>query len=196
MSQEIEIEKKNLLTKEEFEKLVAVFQLQEQDFVKQTNHYFETDQFVLRSKHSALRIREKNGQVTLTLKQPHPDGLLETHQHITIDECKNIMENGFLPDGEVKKELTKLLVPAVKLQFIGSLSTSRAEFPYKTGLVALDKSTYLGVSDYEIELEGRSKEEVNLLFQTILTENHIKERSTKNKIVRFFERKNELNMKK
>ncbi|MCY7706811.1 CYTH domain-containing protein, partial [Bacillus safensis] len=39
-------------------------------------------QFDIKSQLAALRMREKNGQWVLTLKEPHEIGLLETHQTI------------------------------------------------------------------------------------------------------------------
>ncbi|MBC3697800.1 CYTH domain-containing protein, partial [Bacillus pumilus] len=82
MAQEIEIELKQLLMKEEFEQLKQHFQLKDSDFHTQTNYYFDTPQFDIKSQFAALRMREKNGQWVLTLKEPHEIGLLETHQTI------------------------------------------------------------------------------------------------------------------
>ena len=55
------------------------------------NHYFETPDFSLKAG-SALRIRHKGETYTLTLKQPAEIGLLETHQVVTEDEAKMMME--------------------------------------------------------------------------------------------------------
>lgn len=59
MAQEIEIEFKNLLTKNEFEKLTQAYQLDNEDFVLQENHYFDTKSFALKHKGAALRIRKR-----------------------------------------------------------------------------------------------------------------------------------------
>lgn len=59
MAQEIEIELKQLLMKEEFEQLKQHFQLKDSDFHTQTNHYFDTPQFDIKSQFAALRMREK-----------------------------------------------------------------------------------------------------------------------------------------
>ncbi|WP_368895813.1 CYTH domain-containing protein, partial [Priestia megaterium] len=45
MKQEIEIEFKNIVTKEEFDRLRSHFQLTEDQFVSQENHYFDTPAF-------------------------------------------------------------------------------------------------------------------------------------------------------
>lgn len=59
MVQELEIEFKNLLTKEEFHRLADFFQLTEKDFAEQENYYFDTKYFALKKHGAALRIRKK-----------------------------------------------------------------------------------------------------------------------------------------
>lgn len=105
MSQEIEIEFKNMLTKQEFKNIASALQLTEKDFTDQKNHYFDTDSFALKQKHAALRIRRKNGKYVLTLKEPADVGLLETHQQLS--EVSDLA--GFsVPEGPVKDQLHKL----------------------------------------------------------------------------------------
>ena len=70
MSQNIEIEFKNMLTSEEFLQLKLHFNIDQNKFKKQVNHYFDTPSFSLKSLNSALRIREKGTQFEMTLKQP------------------------------------------------------------------------------------------------------------------------------
>ena len=48
MSQNIEIEFKNMLTKEEFIQKKSDFQVKSSDFVKQENDYFDTLDFALK----------------------------------------------------------------------------------------------------------------------------------------------------
>ena len=80
MDQHIEIEYKNLLTKQDFERLVQFFKIESNQFFTQQNHYFDTTDFRLKKSGSALRIREKNETYELTLKQPAAEGKLETNQ--------------------------------------------------------------------------------------------------------------------
>ncbi|MFP3488877.1 CYTH domain-containing protein, partial [Staphylococcus sp. SIMBA_130] len=63
----------------------------------QINHYFETKEFSLKELGCAIRIREKDGKYTLTLKEPHPDGLLETHDLLTKQEALNWMNGTIIP---------------------------------------------------------------------------------------------------
>ena len=65
------------------------------------NHYFETPDFSLKEAGSALRIRHKGETYTLTLKQPAEIGLLETHQVVTEDEAKMMMETNTIIQGAV-----------------------------------------------------------------------------------------------
>ncbi|HET7658355.1 MAG TPA: CYTH domain-containing protein, partial [Bacillales bacterium] len=147
MSREIEIEFKNLLTKQEFGQLFHYFGLENKTFTLQHNHYFDTRDFMLKEQNCALRIREKNGHYTLTMKQPQPVGLLEIHQKLTKQEYERIKTQCLFPDGEVTKELLEMNVPPATLVHFGTLSTKRVETGYQEGLLVLDHSFYLGTED-------------------------------------------------
>ncbi|MFD2705051.1 CYTH domain-containing protein [Salibacterium lacus] len=194
MSRETEIEKKNLLTKEEFKRLCRRFNVNEDQFTRQANTYFDTEQGAVRTEGAALRIREKNKDMVLTLKQPAEEGLLETNQTLSPDETEAVMAGRLFPEGEVKQALTESLhIDPEHIEQLGTLETMRTEFPFKTGILFLDHSTYLDVEDFEIEIEGPSEKEVEILLYDLLKEQNIPERRTPNKIKRFFQRKQELN---
>ncbi|MED4592680.1 CYTH domain-containing protein [Bacillus safensis] len=186
MAQEIEIELKQLLMKEEFEQLKQHFQLKDADFHTQTNYYFDTPQFDIKSQLAALRMREKNGQWVLTLKEPHEIGLLETHQKIAPPSQ---LEDFKLPDGEVADRLDHLNIQKDQIVYFGSLETSRAEKMIQEGLIVLDHSRYLTVEDYELEFEVSDLEIGQADFSALLRKFHIPVRNTKNKVVRFYEEK-------
>lgn len=188
MSQEIEIEFKNLLTAQEFERLCSQFGLQNSDFTLQHNHYFDTADFMMKKKGCALRIREKNGRTILTLKQPHPAGLLETHQPLTEGEAAAAKASSEFPDGEVTQILETMDVFTSSLHYLGKLSTKRAETDYKSGLLVLDHSFYLGKEDFELEYESREKVSGEKIFDELLVLSNIPKRETENKIRRFFNR--------
>ncbi|MFK3937268.1 CYTH domain-containing protein [Alkalihalobacillus sp. NPDC078783] len=190
MAQELEFETKTLVLSDEFKALHTFFQTTNQQATTQHNHYFETLDFGLKDAGSALRIREKNGKSTLTLKQPaHSGGLLETHQSVTEDEQKVAIHKNKLPDGEVLERVHSLQVQSNDLQFIGTLTTERLEFPYDGGTVCLDKSSYLGVIDYELEFEGTSMEHAEQILTSILKQTNIQRKNTPNKVARFFAQK-------
>ena len=186
MAQELEIEAKNLLTEAEFNKLLIAFSIQKEQFIVQNNHYFETDALSLKQHNAALRIREKHGRFTLTLKHSRKDGVLETHQSLTKEEALGMINGQLLLDGEVKDELVALNVNMNALQFLGTLQTKRAELPYKKGLLVFDKSFYFNCIDYELEYEGTSIDTVAANFHELLTTHHIPQRKIQPKVARFF----------
>ncbi|MFC7394116.1 CYTH domain-containing protein [Scopulibacillus cellulosilyticus] len=188
MNQEIEIEFKNILTKTEFEQLRDHFQL-DNVFLRQVNHYFDTQKFDLKSKGAALRIREKNKKQVLTLKQPHQEGLLETHQYLSHSEANNMIETGQLPKGDIQNILTHSGIKETKLQYLGSLTTDRAQISFKNGELVLDHSYYFDKDDYELEYEATDAKSGKEIFNQLLSQFHIPSRETKNKIRRFFETK-------
>jgi uncharacterized protein YjbK len=189
MSEHIEIEFKNLLTEEEFERLKAFFSFAGKDFKKQVNHYFDTNQFTLKEQGCALRIREKTGHFEITLKQPAPVGLLETNQEVSPHDAQNMLAGGELPEGPVRTALSNLVEQRNPVAYFGSLTTERAEKEYCGGLVVLDHSAYLGIHDYELEYEVEDEESGRESFHTLLSDLNIPVRKTDNKIMRFYRQK-------
>ncbi|WP_428911393.1 CYTH domain-containing protein [Niallia sp. Krafla_26] len=189
MSQSIEIEFKNLLHVEEFNKIMNHFQFSQDHFVQQINHYFDTVNFDLKKHGCALRIREKNNSYEMTLKEPHSDGLLETNQLLTATEAQDFLNGGPIKEGDVRSQISALGIDWTKLIYFGTLTTDRAEFPYQNGLLVLDKSSYLNTEDYEIEYEVINREQGEPIFLNLLSALNIPVRQTKNKIQRFYEEK-------
>jgi uncharacterized protein YjbK len=189
LSQHIEIEFKNMLTKDEYFHLITEFSIDETMIGTQINHYFDTETFQLKELGSALRIREKNGQFELTLKQPAKVGLLETNQEITKEIALATLQGASLPSGSVKDQLLKSGFPIEQLQYFGSLTTNRCELQYKGGLLVLDHSLYLLKEDYELEYEVHDVTEGELAFKQLLKSFRIPIRATENKIKRFYNQK-------
>lgn len=188
-NQNIEIEFKNMLTKEEYESLLTHFQIKEEDLFEQENHYFDTSDFALKAKHSALRIRQKNGEYELTLKQPHPDGLLETNKVLSKEASNAIFSTGKINDEQISNLLEKMNIDPASILYFGSLRTVRAEKSIGNGLLVLDHSFYLKKEDYELEYEVSNREEGKIYFTELLSTLKIPVRKTKNKVRRFYEEK-------
>lgn len=186
MTQELEIEFKNILTKEEYMALRKKYNLLHQSPVSQINHYFETNTLSLKKKGCALRIREKNQQYKLTLKQPYQDGLLETHDSLTEEEMTNWLKGKIIRKPNVAAQLEELDISLLDLTYWGKLTTNRIEHQLTNGLLVLDHSIYQNQEDYELELEVQSYHSGQQVFYSILSENHIPKRETPNKIQRFF----------
>lgn len=182
--QEIEIELKNLLSESEFCLLLSKLPFSAAQ--SQTNHYFETADFKLKQQGSALRIREKKGNYHLTLKEPHGDGLLETHDPLSEKEAKDWIAGFGTWKEHTGKQLMRLGVTIGQLNYYGSLTTERRQFEKGDMLYVLDKSHYHGMTDYELEIEAPNKSAGERAMQQILTEYNITVKETPNKIQRFF----------
>ncbi|MDZ5470363.1 CYTH domain-containing protein [Bacillus sp. 31A1R] len=189
MSQQIEIEFKNLLTKEEFNRLKAYFHIEDSMFRKQVNHYFDTPTFILKDNKCALRIREKNDTFEMTLKEPLNEGILETNQVISKEEAEAMISNGTLVDGPIKSQLMKIDLDFSGLTYFGTLTTERVEFEYKDGLLVLDYSYYLNQHDYELEYEVNQYDLGQEIYVKLLQDQNIPIRKTLNKVRRFYEAK-------
>ncbi|MFQ3543903.1 CYTH domain-containing protein [Halobacillus rhizosphaerae] len=189
MSQEIEIEFKNLLTEEEFTRLSNRLSFDTVELIEQTNYYFETKNLQLRAQGSALRIRKKDNQWTLTLKQPHSEGLLETHASLTAEEANLWIQNKPVDKPDIVQQLKGLGVKSKDLIYLGSLTTRRKEMEYQGTTVVLDHSLYYGREDYELEIEAASVQQGQQVIKQLLEELNIPKRETDNKIKRFYQAK-------
>ncbi|MBG9545697.1 CYTH domain-containing protein [Cytobacillus firmus] len=185
----IEIEFKNMITTDEFTALMNFLNLRSEDFSEQENHYFDTPDFLLKEKGSALRIRQKYGSFELTLKQPHPEGLLETNEDLSESEAAEMIQTGNIPREQIKKSLEELGIKTDNLRYFGTLTTKRAEKEYNKGLAVLDHSRYLNKEDFEIEFEVDDRKEGQMVFLNLLQQLNIPVRKTENKIKRFYNEK-------
>ena len=95
----------------------------------------------------------------------------------------------YSPKGIVQEPIEQLKIAFNKIVYFGSLTTKRAEFPYKEGLLVLDHSFYLNKEDYEIEYEVEDFQSGQLVFQGLLKQYEIPIRKTQNKIARFYQQK-------
>ncbi|WP_236629921.1 CYTH domain-containing protein [Exiguobacterium sp. KRL4] len=187
MRQEMEIEFKNLLVETEYHQLMERYSTSGSS-VWQANDYFDTPTFELRSHGAALRIREKKSGLVLTLKEPKDDGLLETHVTLSETEAEDLFQYGLIHSSAMKQQLEKFNL-TTSLEHLGRLETERFEKQLDTGLLVLDKSRYLGVTDYELEFEVTDYTAGKQAFHELLESNGIPTRETKNKIVRFMDLK-------
>jgi uncharacterized protein YjbK len=188
LSQNIEIEFKNLLTKSEYNMLLREFQINEEKIIVQENHYFDTKDFALKKKETALRIRQKKNQFEMTLKQPAPVGILETNQILTEEDALNAIQSGILPSGRIEDLLTAIKIPISQLIYFGLLKTYRAELNYMNGMLVLDHSLYLNQEDFELEFEVMNYQQGQKDFKEFLEQYEIPERRTDNKIRRFYKK--------
>ncbi len=133
----IEYEKKIKLTEDEYRCLMQYIG-HRLPTVKQTNHYFDTDDFSMNEKGITCRIREKNGVMKATYKD-HRQGQDFCSEEISCCVPNGLADNDFIDMG---------------LQYQGCLETYRTVIlkkPFCT--MVLDRNEYLGVTDYELEAE-------------------------------------------
>ena len=185
MNQEIEIEYKVLLSKEKFAELLKSLNFPNEPFT-QTNYYFETPDFTLKNNHSALRIRKKDSSYIVTLKEPHPQGILETHDTISEEKFQDAISNNNLIAPNCIKQLNKKNIYIDNIKYIGFLTTERYEFTENGLIYVLDKSFYNQIIDYELEIEAPSEGIGLNKFNELISFFNIKEVPPITKIERFF----------
>lgn len=176
MKTSIEIEFKTLMTNEEYQKIIDLFDLRENIF-HQENYYFDSDDFYIRKNKMELRIRHRKNVWKITLKRPHENCMYEDSIIINEDEAKTYIENGF----DLKAFGIDLFV-TLKTSNV----TERAVTPYKEGNLFLDKSSYANITDYEIEYEADDVNYGIKVFKEFLTENNIEYKPSYHKVDRAY----------
>jgi uncharacterized protein YjbK len=181
LHKEHEIEFKNLLTKEEFEHLLAQFHLDQTHFHSQTNFYYDTPDNYFKNNKMGFRLRVLNTHNELTLKAPVQKHVMEeTTLSISNTERDNIIQHNQFP-----------VVPFLEtikdkdlLACLGSIQTNRAHIPYQNGILFFDHSIYSQVEDFEIEYESQDIENGEKIFLQLLETYQIPIRNTDKKIAR------------
>lgn len=186
MSQQVETEFKNLLTKEEYEMLLIDFNLDDTEPVQQTNVYYDSQDWHLRELGMGLRIRLYDTFAEQTLKSPlREHEMLETTDLLTHKEGQTFVDTGQLKhDGFIAKKLFEHGINVAELKQVGQLSTVRYEIPAQMGTYFLDASYYQDQNDYELEYETQDLENGLREFEQFLTSKNINRRETVQKIAR------------
>ncbi|MDL2212289.1 CYTH domain-containing protein [Erysipelotrichaceae bacterium OttesenSCG-928-M19] len=180
MTNNIEIEYKQLLTKQEYEIIEHDLVIKDSQIIEQENFYFETPLFSLKKQGQAIRIRVLNNEFELCRKTQRENDILE--ENIFID--KQIFLAICQQPNLINDYFDNV---ATDLRLLGSMKTKRIEYHYQNGLICLDKSVYLGQTDYEIEYEAADYSSEGS-FKDFLNNYGIEyQRSLKSKIARFSE---------
>lgn len=178
----IEYEKKFLLTREEYLKLISSL-CGNTTPVIQINHYYDTDNFELNDKGITCRIREKNNKFTATVKTHLPDKSLEQSKIVTDENDTSLFTE-------------------YNVEYQGKLITHRTKLFCGNGYeIVIDRNEYLLTEDYELEAEYFNGNEdiltppLKLIANTLnidLNDFYARSTKSKNKSQRFFDRKKEL----
>ena len=146
----LEYEKKFMLTENEY---FAIMELmcRREPWTVQTNHYFDTDDYRMNEQKITCRIREKNGIYKTVIKN---HGTKQTDCSIEVELAQ-------------VSEFDPQIFKALGLRYQGNLVTERIVV-YKDSRckMVLDRNTYLGNTDFELEIEYREGEEQHA--QTVL----------------------------
>jgi uncharacterized protein YjbK len=182
---ELEIEFKNLLNENEYSTLYDTFfkRVPGQSLV---NYYIDTPDLELRRNTLLLRVRKDDGKQVMTLKAPTEKGVLEFHAEVDYDlDSRKDVAQAEVPD-VIADELEKRHIGIADLKIYGSLETERHETEYEGGLLVLDKSSYLGSTDFEIEYEVSDYDEGETIFNRLMADHDISRRGEVTKSERFY----------
>ncbi|MDY6392794.1 MAG: CYTH domain-containing protein [Bacilli bacterium] len=171
MSNAIEIEAKVLVNADDYRKLVKLFP--DASRYMQTNYYIDSKDRMLAKSGIALRIREKNGQYEMTLKTPLSQGLLEKNVPLSMNEFCAFRDFGEFPKCDLLRFLTMLDFDVTDLKILTSLATERIDVEYEGGLLSIDRNSYSGKVDYEIEFEYNNMEDAEAILGDFLKKNDV-----------------------
>ncbi len=182
MKNHLEIEYKTLLTKSEYNRLLAEFS--DVSPILQTNHYIDTPNLDMKNHRFSLRIRTFENIAELTLKIPQDIGNQEYNQVLDIQTARQLLDDFQLPAGHIFNMISATDVPLEKLAIWGSLTTKRYEKETSIGLMALDENQYAGQTDYELEVEVSNAHEGKILFDAYLKKKAIQFKYASSKVAR------------
>ena len=185
MSINLEIESKVMITREDYKKLLKEFS--HEKTYTQTNFYILPINKENYSKEFGIRIRKKNHNFELTIKQNLKIAKKEINQKISRKSHKFFVKTGIFPDGEVKDFIIKNCSYNIEdLRILGKMITTRTDINFEGSLISIDKSKYNGKIDYEIECEDKSINSAETKLKKFLSSRNIKyEKSKYSKLARF-----------
>ena len=153
MSNNIEIEAKVILSRQDYKKVFDTLKTKITDTHTQTNFYIDSQDRVLKKNDIALRIREYNRTYVLTCKTPLSEGLLEKNQELSEKVALEMINLNRFPSGGIQDFLELLDIDVSNLEVLASLTTRRNELSIDSSKISLDENTYGNKVDYEIEVE-------------------------------------------
>ncbi|MDO5559716.1 MAG: CYTH domain-containing protein [Oscillospiraceae bacterium] len=114
----------------------------------QINYYYDTDDQYLMSNHTTLRIRQIENKLTLQMKESMPAFKDFSSSRETCRDIKCLMPEITLKEGRYAW---------IPFALQGSLTTKRISISPEKGLsIDFDMNCYLGICDFEIEMEFKT----------------------------------------
>ncbi|WP_159882675.1 CYTH domain-containing protein [Paenibacillus puerhi] len=184
----LEREIKRLLTKEDYARLLShpellPFPVRHQ---LQINYYYETDDQGLHEHGITVRVRQKEAALTLEVKYP-ARGAGESAGYRIKQELSRPVDA--LPlRFELEREFPELGIRG-EAHLTLPLITERSSFRISGGTrVELDRSSYLGITDYELEIEFEEgeAEEAFRMYKRLLPDSEAGDSTSDGKNTRFF----------
>ena len=154
-SNNIEIEAKVLLSKKDYERLLANIPFNPQVKV-QENYFLDSEDRELKKYGMLVRLRRREGRNKLTMKAPLSEGLLDKSQMLTDEETNARLENNIFPRGDILDFLEILHIDSSRFQILAELTTERYEGIYEGFEINISKNIYSGTVDYELECDSDS----------------------------------------
>lgn len=154
-SNNIEIEAKVLLSKKDYERLLANIPFNPQVKV-QENYFLDSEDRELKKYGMLVRLRRREGRNKLTMKAPLSEGLLDKSQMLTDEETNALLENNIFPRGDILDFLEILHIDSSRFQVLAELTTERYEGIYEGFEINISKNIYSGTVDYELECDSDS----------------------------------------
>lgn len=182
MAKELEFEFKTLLTKSEYHRLMELFKDKIGNL--QTNYYFDTPRFTLKASEIGLRVRKRDAY-ELTLKRKKGYALQEINEVISVEQFESFLNSGVIPSEDINKEISDVIKEQKIVNYM-TLSTYRISFPYKNGILCIDKCEYVDVVDYELEYEASTYEGGKKEFVELVKEFGIAYKKSEAKIKRAY----------
>ena len=154
-SNNTEIEAKVLLSKKDYERLLANIPFNPQVKV-QENYFLDSEDRELKKYGMLVRLRRREGRNKLTMKAPLSEGLLDKSQMLTDEETNALLENNIFPRGDILDFLEILHIDSARFQVLAELTTERYEGIYEGFEINISKNIYSGTVDYELECDSDS----------------------------------------
>lgn len=149
----IEYEERVMINKNDYERVISDVKRSKKEYrlLRITNTYLDNDEKAMRTNKQVLRIRKTNfNNEELTFKYRNNDGSnTEINEslksHPQIDAALDNKFKDFHP--------------------IAKLKTKRMEVQYDNYLLVIDKNSYHGVVDYNLEIEAENQEEAEKIIK-------------------------------
>ena len=152
MKQQVELELKTIVSKQQFDKLCSFYQSLE--FIEQHNYYYVTNDL----SHYAFRVRVIGKEKLFTLKN-YVDG--------KVWEYEKTFDGKIEDDNEIMSVLERFSIKP-PFTLYGELVTNRATFINEKAELCFDINNYNNITDYEIEYEVKKWHHYKKAFNDIL----------------------------